>query len=224
MGHSIELKAADGHALQAWVGLPAGAPRAGLVVVQEIFGVNSHIRAVVEGYAASGYLVIAPAIFDRVERGVDLGYGPDDMTRGRALKAAVGNDAPLLDIAAARNWLAGQGLARVGVLGYCFGGLLTWLAAARVPGFSAAVPYYGGGMPEFASEQPQCPVMAHFGERDHFIPMESVNRFKAAQPAVQVHVYAADHGFNCDQRGSYDADAARLARDRTLSFLAQHLG
>ncbi|MEY4735941.1 MAG: hypothetical protein RL302_260, partial [Pseudomonadota bacterium] len=194
---------------------------------QEIFGVNSHIRAVADGYAADGYLVVAPATFHRVKAEVELGYTPEDVSVGAALKAAVeGLAAPgvLPDIEAAIAFAAQAG--KVGVLGYCWGGLLTWRAAALLSGISAAVPYYGGGMtqPAEAARMPQCPVLAHFGERDHAIPVEGVRAFAVAHPAVEVAIYPAQHGFNCDHRGAFDASAAALARARTLAFLAQYLG
>lgn len=222
MGQWIELQAADGHRLRAWRAEPVGAVRGALVVVQEIFGVNSHVRAVADGWADAGYLALAPALFDRVERGVELGYTPADIERGLALKTACGNEAPLLDIAAAIGQAGGA--ARVGIVGFCWGGLLAWLAACRLDGLSAAVPYYGGGIPALPVMAPRCPVLAHFGERDDHIPADGVRAWAAAHPAVQVHLYAAGHGFNCDQRGSFDAAAAALARERTLDFLHRHLG
>lgn len=226
MGEFVELKAADGRQFPAYVARPAGAAKGAVVVLQEIFGVNSHIRAVADGYAAEGYLAVAPATFDRVKPGVELGYSADDMQAGIALKAAVeGLPAPgvMPDIQAAIDYASQAG--KVGVVGYCWGGLLTWRAACLLKGVSAAAPYYGGGVttPEEAARQPKVPVLAHFGERDHWIPLDSVEAFKKAQPGVAVHVYAADHGFNCDQRGSWDAAAAQLARERTLAFFAQHL-
>jgi carboxymethylenebutenolidase len=222
MGTWIELTAADGHTLAAWRAEPAGPPRGALVVAQEIFGVNSHIRSICDGYAADGYVAVAPALFDRYERGVDIGYTPPDVARGRELKALAGADAALLDLAAAQSAVASAG--RVGLIGYCWGGYLAWVASARLPGFACAVPYYGGGMTEAIAEMPKCPVMAHFGERDSMIPVTGVKALAAAHPAAQVFLYPADHGFNCDQRGSYDAASARLARERTLAFLRQHIG
>jgi carboxymethylenebutenolidase len=227
MGQFINLQAADGFSFPAYVAEPAGKPRGAVVVLQEIFGVNSHIRAVADGYAAEGYLAVAPAAFHRVKAGVELGYTADDMSAGIALKSAVESlPAPgvMPDIEAAVAYAARAG--KVGVVGYCWGGLLTWRTACLVKGVSAAAPYYGGGVtsPAEAARQPLCPVMAHFGEKDHWIPMDSVQAFAKAQPGTEVHVYAADHGFNCDQRGSWDAPAAKLARERTLAFFAKHLG
>ena len=222
MGNWVQLNAADGFTLSAYRAEPEGVPRGALVVAQEIFGVNSHIRSVCDSYAADGYVAIAPALFDRYERGVDIGYTPPDIARGRDLKALAKADAALLDVTAACVSVATAG--KVGVIGYCWGGYIAWIAAARLPGFACAVPYYGGGMTDAIMEQPQCPVMAHFGERDTMIPVTGVKALAAAHPAAQVFVYSADHGFNCDQRGSFDAVSAKLARERTLAFLRQHLG
>ena len=219
---TIELTAADGHRLAAYVAQPASTPRGALVVLQEIFGVNSHIRAVADGYAADGYLAIAPALFDRSERGVELGYTDADIVRGRALKAASGDAPALLDIAAAVQHVQGAG--RVGVIGYCWGGYLAWVASGGVAGLAASVAYYGGGMPARADVKPRCPVQAHFGEHDGHIPLDGVAAMKSAHPSIELHLYAAGHGFNCDQRGSFDAASATLARERTLAFLRRRIG
>lgn len=221
---SVALNAADGHTLQAHVSRSALPARAGLIVIQEIFGVNAHIRAVADGYAKDGYLTIAPSLFDRIRPGIELGYTPEDMATGFGHKTTVGNDQPLLDVAAAVGWLQEQGMQKIGIVGYCWGGLLSWLAATRVNGLSASVPYYGGGMPDFKNEQPKCPVLAHFAEQDQWIPQEGVQAFRAAQPSVEMHLYPAHHGFNCDQRGAWEPESARLARQRTLAFFAKHLG
>ena len=228
MGQFIHLKAADGFSVPAYLALPAGKAKAAIVVLQEIFGVNSHIQAVTDRFAAQGYLAIAPAMFERVTPGVNLGYQPDDMTAGMGLKAAA-TDLPspgvMQDIQAAIDYAAQQSGGKVGVIGFCWGGLLTWQAACTLSGISAAAPYYGGGMtvPSEVARQPKCPVMAHFGDKDHYIPMDGVRAFAAAHPGVTVHTYAADHGFNCDQRGSYNEAAATLARSRTLAFFAEKL-
>jgi carboxymethylenebutenolidase len=222
MGQTIELTAADGFKLAAYRAEPAGTPRGGLLVIQEIFGINSHIRSVCDGYAADGYLAVAPALFDRYERGVDIGYTPEDVARGVALKAKSGIDSALQDVEAARGVAAGAG--KVGVVGYCWGGYVAWMSAARLSGFACALCYYGGGMLAAIAERPKCPVICHFGERDTGIPVAGVRQFAAAHPEIQVYIYAADHGFNCDQRGSYDAAAARLARERSLAFMRQHIG
>ncbi|HYP85273.1 dienelactone hydrolase family protein [Variovorax sp.] len=227
MGQFIDLTAKDGTTIPAYVAEPAGQPRGAVVVLQEIFGVNAHIRAVADGYAAAGYLAVAPATFQRVRSGVELGYVDEDRKAGAALKAAVeGLPAPgvMQDLQAAVDYAGRAG--KVGMVGYCWGGLLTWRAASLVDGLAAAVPYYGGGMttPQESARQPKVPVLAHFGEQDHWISLDSVQAFAKAHPEVTVHVYPADHGFNCDQRGAYDADAARLARECTLAFFQQHVG
>ncbi|MDP3701635.1 MAG: dienelactone hydrolase family protein [Hylemonella sp.] len=227
MGQFIDLKAADGFVFPAYVAQPAGKPRGGVVVLQEIFGVNSHIRAVADAYAAAGYLAVAPATFHRARPGVELGYAPDDMSAGMALKATVeALPAPgvMQDIQAAINHAAGAG--KVGVVGYCWGGLLTWRSACLLKGVAAAVPYYGGGVTTEGeiARSPKCPVLAHFGEQDHWIPLDGVAALQKAHPDIEVHVYAANHGFNCDQRGAWNAAAATLARERTLAFFAKHVG
>lgn len=227
MGQFTELKAADGTAIPAYVAQPKGQPRGGIVVIQEIFGVNSHIRSVADGYAADGYLAVAPATFHRVKPNVELGYGQDDMTEGMALKAAteaLPSPGVMQDIQAAIQHAAQAG--KVGIVGYCYGGLLTWRSACTLDGLSAAVPYYGGGVttPDEIARKPKCPVQAHFGDQDHWISLESVEAFKKAHAEVEVHLYHANHGFNCDQRGSYNAEAAKLARERALAFFAKHVG
>lgn len=228
MGQWIELTSSDGFTLPAWQVDPQGTPRGAVVVLQEIFGVNSHIRDVAQRFAARGYLALAPGTFARVEKGVELGYGDADMQRGKQLKAAVeALPAPgvLADIQAAIDQAATDSSGRVAVVGFCWGGLLAWRAACELRGLSAAVPYYGGGMTTQAeaARTPRVPVLAHFGRRDHFISVKSVQDFAAAHPEAQVHLYDADHGFHCDQRASYDAPAAQQAWTRTLDFLDQHL-
>lgn len=222
MGSWISLTADDGHTLSAYRADPEGAPRGGLVVLQEIFGVNAHIRSVCDGFAEEGYLVVAPALFDRIERGVELGYTPDTTPRGRALRGELGWDAPLRDIRAALEVAASAG--NVVVIGYCWGGSLAFLSATRLDGVAAAVAYYGGQIVGFASESPRCPVLMHFGARDALIPPADREAIAAAQPSARIHVYDADHGFSCDARGSFDPAAATLARSRTLAFLALHAG
>ncbi|HEX6114447.1 MAG TPA: dienelactone hydrolase family protein [Geminicoccaceae bacterium] len=222
MGRTVEGTAADGHDLSMYRADPSGEPRGALVIAQEIFGVNSHIRAVCDDYAGQGYVAIAPALFDRVERGVELGYGPDDVTRGRAVRERVSLENALADVEAAAKEVAGVG--KIAVVGYCWGGTVAWIAATRSRTFAAAVSYYGGGVPDLANEQPNCPVLLHFGEQDHAIPLDGVEKLKATHPELPVHIYPAGHGFNCDQRASYHAESARLARGRTLAFLRDHIG
>jgi carboxymethylenebutenolidase len=217
-----QLRAADGHQFNAFVAQPQGTPRGALVVLQEIFGVNSHIRSVAEGYAANGYVAIAPALFDRLQRGVELGYTEDDVKRGRELKVSSRQELVLQDIAAAIAEGARHG--KVGIVGYCWGGLMSWLAAGKLDGLSAALCYYGAGIPDQAALVPRCPVQMHFGERDHLIPQPQVQAFALARPEVEVHVYPADHGFNCDQRAAFEPASAALARERAIAFLQQHVG
>jgi carboxymethylenebutenolidase len=223
MGQNIELKTKDGQTISAYKAEPDGKPRGGIVVIQEIWGVNSHIRDVADRYAKEGYLAIAPAIFDRIERGVKMDqYTQETMQKGFGYMQKVDQDKALLDISAAVAEASKAG--KVGVVGFCFGGRMAWLSAARVDGIAASVPYYGGGVPQLASEKPKVPVMLHFGEKDAHIPVASVEEFKKVHPTLPVHIYAADHGFNCDQRGSYDAAAAKLAQERTLEFFRKHVG
>jgi carboxymethylenebutenolidase len=222
MGRFIELTAGDGFGLSAWRADPVGTPRGAIVVAQEIFGVNGHIRNVCEAFAADGYVAIAPALFDRYEPKVDIGYTPPDIARGRALKALAQLDPALSDIASARDAVAAAG--KVSVIGYCWGGYIAWMAASRLPGFACAAPFYGGGILDAPTETFRCPVLAHFGERDANIPVAGVRELMARRPEAQIFIYAADHGFNCDQRASYDAAAAKLARTRTLQFLQTHVG
>ena len=222
MGTTITLQPAPTVRIEAYRADPPGTPRGGLVVVQEIFGVNSHIRAVCDGFAADGYLAIAPALFDRQEPGLQLGYTPDDIARGRALKGQAATETALEDIAAARDVAAQAG--KVGIVGYCWGGYLAWMAASRLPGFAAAIAYYGGGMHEATADAPRVPVLGHFGEKDGMIPVPGIKALAKAHPKLEAHFYDADHGFNCDQRGSFHAPSARTARERSLAFLREHVG
>ena len=228
MGTMIELEAADGTVVPAYEARPAGTPKGAVVVIQEIFGVNSHIRNVADGYAAEGYVAVAPAAFHRVKPGVELGYSDADMGEGFGYKTAVeALPAPgvMQDIQAAITHATKASGGKVGIVGYCWGGLLTWRAACTLTGLSAAVPYYGGGVttPEETARQTRVPVLAHFAEEDKWIPLDTVEAFKKAHPEVEVHAYAAHHGFNCDQRGAWHAPSAQLARERTLAFFAKHL-
>ena len=211
-----QLTAADGATLAAYE-ITSASAAAAVVVVQEIFGVNGHIRSVVERYASYGYRTIAPALFDRVEPGVELDYDEDGMNRGRTLAGQVRWEPAMSDIAAAVEHVSSTG--PVAVVGYCFGGSLAWLSANELP-IAAAVGYYGGQVVDFIDRAPQVPTMLHFGELDHAIPLDGVHRVDEAYPDVPVHVYeGAHHGFNCDARGSYHALAAAIAQGRTLEFL-----
>ncbi len=222
MATTLSLTAADGHGFSAYLAQPDGMTKGGLVVIQEIFGVNSHIRGVADDYAAQGYLAIAPALFDRIGPSIELGYEQDDITIGLGHKNAVGNDAPMQDIAAALDAVKSAG--KVGIVGYCWGGALTWLAACKVDGLSCASSYYGGGIGDMASLTPKCPVIFHFGEQDHAIPMTEVDQVRTAQPDCPVHVYPAGHGFNCEQRGSYHKESREIAHERTLGLLTRTVG
>jgi carboxymethylenebutenolidase len=218
---TLQLLAADGNKLSAYVARPEGTPRGAVVVVQEIFGVNSHIRRVAEQYAAAGYLAIAPALFDRVQKGVELGYDADGMQRGRALVAKVSVDAAVIDVDAAIDAVAHAG--RVGLVGYCWGGRVAYLAGCRV-NVAAGIVYYGGGIPPLLGDTPRCPMMFHFGEQDAHIPPADVEAIRKAFPAGTYHLYAAGHGFNCSERSSFDAASARLAFERSIEFFHRHLG
>ena len=222
MSEYVTLNAADGHELSAYVARPKGEPVAGLVVVQEIFGVNAHIRSVADGYAKDGFLVVAPALFDRIEQGVELGYEGADMQRALGFVPKLDTEKALADIAAAMEFAGSATGKKVGVIGYCFGGTLAWVAAARLHP-AAAVGYYGGRIGNYADETPCAPVMLHFGKQDAHIPAEEVEKLHAAHPEVEIYWYEAGHGFNCDARGSYNKEAAIEARERTLRFLKKHL-
>lgn len=218
----IQLTATDGFTLGAYEAKPASATKGGVVVIQEIFGVNQHIQEVVEGYAEAGYAAIAPQIFDRVEPNIALGYEGKDMQRGIDLAFnQLDRTATLLDLQAAVDAVGLYG--KVGVVGYCFGGLLSWLSACELTGLAAACAYYGGGIAGELDRQAKVPVMMHFGALDAHIPVSEVERIQQAQPAATVHLYDADHGFNCNHRGSFDAAAATTASERTQAFFADHL-
>ena len=220
MAARIELIAADGHKFSAWTDGPASAGK-GLVVVQEIFGVNNHMRNVCAAFAAAGYAVVAPALFDRAERGVELGYAQADMQRGRELRAKVPDAGAVADLEAAAAALAGK---KLGIVGYCWGGTVAWFGATRSKKFSAAVGWYGGGIAATRAEHPNCPVQLHFGEKDTGIPLTDVEQIRAAQPGVEIFVYpGAQHGFGCDERASYSATDDRVAQARTLTFFTKHL-
>src|SRR5688500_1817362 len=220
MGKMIELTASDEHKFSAYRAEPAGKLRGAIVVIQEIFGVNSHIKQVVDGFAADGYLAIAPGLFDRVERNIELGYTPEDIARGREIRGKVTNDMAMKDTEAATTAASSGG--KVGIVGYCWGGFVTWLAANKLSGLSAAVPYYGGGILDNTNLAPKVPLMGHFGDKDQHIPVEGVKQLAEKYPQHPIHIYSADHGFNCDHRGSYNAAAAKQARSRTLEFFRTH--
>jgi len=223
MGKFIELTASDGHELAAWLAEPQGKARGGVVVIPEIFGVNSHIQAVTDGFAADGYRAVSPAMFDRVQRNYDTGYSAPEIEAGRAIMGKLDWAKSMLDVRAAIAEANKAG--KVGIVGYCYGGTVTWLAAARLGGLACAVPYYGGGMPNFKNEKPKCPTMCHFGELDQSPTLAQAKEIAGLHPEITAHFYAgAGHGFNCDQRGSWNAEASKLARRRTLEFFRKQLG
>ncbi len=230
MGEWISLTAADGHQLAAWRQMPASKPKGGLVLVQEAFGVNHHIREVAERFAALGYEVVAPAMYDRYERGFEVGYSQEDIAQGIAIVRRMDWDKALLDIEAARIALSvslsdtlADAKKRIGIVGYCFGGSMAWLAAGRLR-FAAAVVYYGSRIPDPSGRVPRCPLIAHFGRQDKSIPVERVEEMIKAYPDIPVYLYDAGHGFACDERASFDQAARDLAWQRTVDFLQVHLG
>lgn len=221
MGEHVQLTAGDGHTLAAYRATPSGTAKGGLVIAQEIFGINGHIRRVCDRYAADGYEVLAPALFDRIRPGVELDYTDSAIQEGRALRGQLKDDDLIQDMAAAVQAL---GTDKAAVIGYCFGGYVAWIAAGHVQGLSAAVCYYGGGIAGKKALQPRCPVQMHFGDRDGSIPLADIAAIQAEHPKLPIFVYdGAGHGFCCDERASFDADGCERARKRTLAFLEEHL-
>jgi carboxymethylenebutenolidase len=220
MADWVELTASDGHKFKAWRAGPSGKPKAALVVVQEIFGVNNHIRSVTERFAKEGYLAIAPAMFDRYQRDFETGYGPDGMAEALAIVPKIKPGDALKDIAAAHDDVKSVG--KTGIVGFCFGGTMSWASACHL-NFDAASCYYGGQISRAMHDKPKCPVIMHFGSKDAHIPMTTVAEIRKAQPNVPVYVYDADHGFSCDERASFDEAAHTLAWTRTLKFFAETL-
>lgn len=219
MGELTTLMARDGHQFQAYLAAPPARPRGAVLVLQEIFGVNGHIRAVTDSFAAEGYTAIAPSLFDRVRRGIALGYGPQEVQEGVGYMQQLKPEQTLKDVAAAATVVRHSG--RVGTVGFCWGGGLSYLAACELP-LACAVVYYGRAH-QYADKKPQCPVLYHFGMQDQSIPLGDVQKVQAADPQGTFHFYEAGHGFNCNERPSYNPQAAELARQRTLEFLARFL-
>ena len=223
MGRDLSLTASDGHHFGVYRADPSGTPRGGIVVIQEIFGVNKHIREVTDGFAADGYLAMAPALYDRSSRrDIQLGYEGDDVGVGRDLREEFSWDDSVKDVDAVAQVMRDSGL-KVGTVGYCWGGTISYLAGTRLD-VQAAVVYYGGQIIPYIEEKGRCPMLMHFGEQDQGIPLSDVAQIEVAHDEATVHIYDADHGFNCDHRGSHDAAAAKLARERTLAFYAENLG
>ena len=218
----MRLTASDGHQLNAYMPQSTGTQRGALVVIQEIFGVNGHIRAVADDYAREGYWTIAPALFDRVRPNLELGYGPEDRKTGMQAASQVGLEAALGDVRASIEYAKQQLGKKVGVLGFCWGGTVAWLAATRLQP-DAVVAYYGGQIAKFSSEKPRCPVELHFGKLDAHIPITEIDEIRPYHPQLPIFLYDAGHGFNCDQRESYEPVSAALARQRTLQFLRENL-
>ncbi len=217
------MRAEDGHELNAYEVLPAGTPRGGLVVLQEIFGVTGHIRSVCDGYAAHGYHTVAPALFDRVQRHSELGYSKDDAVIGRELRSKIPWAQVFFDVVAAQRRVSTSG--RVATLGYCWGGTVSWRSATQLNGIAGAVCYYATQVLPYVREKPLCPVLMHFGERDPIAPLEHAGALRAAQGAqVEIQVYPAGHGFNCDETANFDSASAALALRRSLDFLSTHVG
>ncbi len=223
MGKNITLKASDGHSLSAYRADPAGTPKGCMIVIQEIFGVNDHIRSVADRVAKNGYLAIAPCLQDRAQPGFEVGYTPADVEKGKEMRMKVKNEDSLKDLRATFDYLKAQNAGKVGVVGYCWGGSLAWLAATEIDGLAVAVSYYGGEVANNTDKKAKCPVMFHFGEKDMSIPMDKVEIVKAKLPEHPLYVYAAGHGFSCDARGSFDAAAHALALERTQAYVAKHM-
>ena len=226
MGETITLTAADGHEFAAYRAGPEGNAKGAVVVIQEIFGVNAHIRDVTDGYASEGYLSIAPAIFDRFERGVELDYTDEDIVVGREYKAQ-GNenlDNVMADVAAAHANVAGAGQRnnKVGITGYCWGGVVVWAAACRLD-FQAASSFYGAGIIPMLDGKPNCPTILHFGSKDASIPMDEVEQIAATHPDCPIHIYDAGHGFNCDRLGDYSPHSAAISAMRTIRLFDEQL-
>lgn len=219
MGEMIRLTAADGHELDAYQACPDGSARGGIVIMQEIFGLTGHIRRVVDQYASHGFLTIAPSLFDRIEPGIVLDYS--DVEKARDLMMTLERDDLVTDITAAVE--AARSAGKVAAIGYCWGGAMADLAACRA-GVDAAVSYYGRATVGWLDEQPQCPVLYHYGAQDPLIPPELIEQISAGRPGQTSYVYEdAGHGFNCDERDDYRPESAALALERTLGFLEEHL-
>lgn len=222
MGQHLSLTAADAHTLGGYRADPAGTPKGGLVVVQEIFGVNHHIRAVCDRLAAEGYVAVAPAVFDRFQRDFESGYTPDEIAHARGLLGSLNWDHMMADITAAKDEMKGVG--PVGVIGFCMGGTAAFLSACRIPGLAASVCYYGGAIAKFADEKAKCPMQMHFGEKDESIPMPAVEDIKKKQPQAEIYVYPdAPHAFSNDDRASFRKEATDLSWSRTKEFLSKNM-
>jgi len=225
MGKNITLKASDGHEFSAYRADPAGAPKGGLIIIQEIFGVNDHIRSVCDRFAKDGYLCVAPALQDRAERNFETGYTAPDIEKARGVRGKLKNEDSLKDLAATLYYIKAQKAGKTGTIGYCWGGSLAWLSAAQLDGLSVAISYYGGEVPNNTDLKAKCPAMFHFGEKDGSIPMDKVEIVKQKQPDHPLFIYkGASHGFSCDERGSFNKEAHETALARSREFVSKHVG
>jgi carboxymethylenebutenolidase len=222
LGTQISLTASDGFTLGGYRADPPGSPKGGLVVIQEIFGVNHHIRNVCDRFAALGYACVAPAVFDRISPNFECGYSPAEVENARAFVAKIDWEAMMRDTAAAIDVVRGAG--KVGIVGYCMGGSVAFLAACNLDGLSCAIGYYGGAIARNADKKPKVATLLHFGDQDQSIPMSDVEIVKQKRPDVEIHVYHAGHGFSCDERSSYNEAAHKEALERTLAWLAKYVG
>ncbi|MGH7087420.1 MAG: dienelactone hydrolase family protein [Stellaceae bacterium] len=222
MGQTVTLKAKDGHSFSAYRADPEGKPRGGMVVIQEIFGVNHHIKSVVDRYAALGFAAIAPGVFDRAEKNFDTGYDQPSMERGRNARQKISDEQLLMDTQAAIDAVKPAG--KIGIVGYCMGGSVAFLSACRLDGLACAVGYYGGQIAKVCDEKPRVPTMLHFGDQDQSIPMSDVDKIKKARSETPIFVYHAGHGFHCDERASFNAEAAQVAACRSEEFFQKHIG
>ena len=220
MNELLKITAKDNHQFAAYISQPSGKPKAGIVIIQEIFGVNAHIKEVTDLYASKGYLCIAPSLFDRIEKNVNLSYDDSGVTKGRNLKELC-DKYSLKDLEASISVVSSAG--KVGVIGYCWGGSLSWRIGCEISNLSASVCYYGGDIPKLKDLKPNCNVLTHFGELDKGIPINEVKIFEKTRPEVLTYTYPADHGFNCDHRSQFNKKCASIALDRTLKFLEKNL-
>jgi carboxymethylenebutenolidase len=223
LGKHFSLVSSDSFKLGAYRADPTGPSKGGIVLIQEIFGVNHHIRAVCDRLAGEGYAALAPAVFDRQQPDFECGYTPDEIANARKFVANPDWGAMLRDVQASIDELKKGG--PVGIMGFCMGGTISFLSACKLNGLKAAVCYYGGQIAKNADEKPHIPVQMHFGEKDASIPMTDVEAVRAAQPKAETYVYmGAGHGFGCDERGSFSKPDYELAQQRTLAFFAKLLG
>lgn len=225
MGKMITLKASDGHQLDAYRADPAGKPKGCMIVIQEIFGVNDHIKSVADRVAANGYLAVAPCMQDRAQKGFEVGYTPADIEKGREMRGKVKNEDSIKDLQATFDYLKEQNAGKIGCMGYCWGGSLAWLAAAHIDGLAVAISYYGGDVANNTDLKAKCPVMFHFGAKDMSIPMDKVELVKTKLSQHPTYVYMdAGHGFSCDARGSFHKESHELAMSRSKEYVAKYVG